>query len=263
MRNMMMMALGLTLGAASASGQAVLYFSFGTDGASSREMVVAYRNTTDAPAALTLEVYDYEGRLMEVPYLADNNGVARLRRVTQELSAHGSGAVATNARGTSYQKGWMRIVSRPAGAIAVTVHSRSRDSNGTSAHLFSLQPIPNQQSFTIGPFDNASQDQYLIANNSSEADRVTLIGRSRTGGEVCRASFQIQPARWYKVAISDTLPCLAGKPGTLEVQSDHGNVAAMLFLINAAGGAIPVHPDANAGDIWSQLKKRAGVTLPF
>ena len=64
---------------------------------------------------------------------------------------------------------------------------------------------------------------------------MTLIGRSSTGGEACRASYQIQPARWYEVAISDTLPCLAGKPGSLEVISERGNVAAMIVLINALG----------------------------
>ena len=264
MRSTMIMTLGLTLGAATANGQAILYFSFGNDGTSNRETAVAYRNTTGAPASLTLEVYDTTGRLLEVPYLAKDNGVARHSQVNQELPAYGSGVLATNAGTTSYRKDWMRIVSRPAGAIAVTAHSRSRSSNGALGHLFSLQPIPSRKVHSIGPFDNGSLDQYLIANNSSEADQVTLIARTRTGEEMCRGRFKMQPASWYKVALSDSLPCLAGKPGALEVRSDSGNVAAMLFLMTTAGDAIPVHPGASSEDtitdVWSQLKKRAGFT---
>ena len=117
---------------------------------------------------------------------------------------------------------------------------------------------------SIGPFDNGSLDQYLIANNSSEADQVTLIARTRAGDEMCRGSFKMQPASWYKVPLSESPPCLAGKLGALEVRSDRGNVAAMLFLMTTAGEAIPLHPGSSVEDtiteVWSQLKKRAGVT---
>ena len=95
---------------------------------------------------------------------------------------------------------------------------------------------------------------------------MTLIARNRAGDELCRGTFTIQPANWYKAGLADSLPCLAGKPGTLEVLSERGNVAAMLFLMTLAGGAISVDPSAtgdNLTDLWGQLKKRAGITWPF
>lgn len=249
--------------------KSVLYFRFGVSGNAQKDMFVTFSNRTASPAKLTIEMYDADGKLIEVPYIAQDGGVTRLTRATVDVAPSGSGVMTTAGKNTKYQFGWLRVLSQPAGAVSVVAHGRTSTNGGPSELEYTLHAAAGSPVQMMGPFDNGSKDHFMLANNSTQADQVTLIARDRAGAEMCRASVEVGTAQYYKRAIVKHLPCMENKTGTLEARSASGATAALVFIYPDSGAAIPIEPQPAAvssgatleeslQDLLNRLKKTAG-----
>ena len=241
----------------------VMYFRVGVDSNEQHEMVLAYNNVTKSKAKVTFEIFSPGGQLTPIPYAAVGGGVTRLDRVVQECEPLASGVLTTSSKGDKLFRGWLRVTSEPAGAVTVLAHGRTAVGGAASELKFSLHPQVGRSVQIMGPFDDGTTDHFLVANNSTVADRLTLVARDRQGGEMCRAVMAIGAGQYYKQHLKNYLPCTAGKTATLEVQSDTGATAAMVFIYPASGAAIPVEPKAGnltlpekVKDVIEELKRR-------
>jgi hypothetical protein len=247
----------------------VPYFRCGVDKDELQQMVLTYSNPTETNATVTFEVFDTAGRILEIPYEAQNNGVTRLTSPTLQVAARGSGIIKTSAAGSKLQRGWLRITSNPPGAVAVTAHAWTAVGANPAKLVFTLHPNAGGSLQIMGPFTDGSTDQFILANNG-EADHVTLLARARSGEEMCRATVQVKPGEFYKQVITEYLPCSAGKSATLEVQSESGNTAALVLLFVKSGEIIPIEARIAAGkpqptleqalqDLLQKIRKAAGL----
>ncbi len=249
--------------------RAIPFFRFGYESGTQREMAISYTNTSGSTAEFAIEFRDNTGKITEIPLKATGGGVTRMKNFVTVLKPYGTGIVTTLSTGLPYQHGWLRVVTKPAGAVTVTALARSRRDGESELHNYTLNAQSNQRIQTIGPFDDGSEDQYLLANNGADLDKVTMIVRSRDGVEACRTTVDVPAARWYKVKISDSLPCAAKAQGILEVQSSTSRTVATVFVFPPAGGTIPLQPAQTAAaapnveeqltDLWERLKKTAGI----
>lgn len=252
---------------ASASSKAILYFRFGAVGTEQNDMVVSINNLTDASARLTLEMYNEKGELVEIPFSAANNTVSRLPRATEVLGAHVSRIWVTSSQGEKFQRGWLRVISEPAGAFAVIVHGRTSINGGMSDQVFTLHQQTGGPVQYLSRFDNGALDHLVVANNSTAPDTMTLIARGGDGAEMCRATLPMKPAQYYKHYVKSYLPCTDGKAASLEVRSETGASAAMAFIYPTTGNAFALEPQAGSTEmkledklteLYNKLKKSAG-----
>jgi len=254
---------------ANSSSRAILYFRFGTDGNEHNETAIAFNNATSGPAKVSFEMYNPNGQRVEVPYRAQGGGVTRLARATFDVPAHGSGVAVTSSKGFQVTRGWLRVISEPAGAVMVTVHGRTQMTGRSEETMYSIRPTLGAAVQTMGPFDNGTLDHFVLANNSSAADRVTLIARARNGAEMCRTAIDIGAAQYYKQFLASYLPCTAGKSTNLEVISETRATASMGFIYPKDGSAITVLPqtvesssteslDSRLQDLFDRFRKTIG-----
>lgn len=249
--------------------RAIPFFRFGYESGIQREMAVSYTNTSGSTAEFAIEFRDNQGRITEIPLKATGGGVTRMKNFVTTLKPYGTGVVTTLSTGIPYQQGWLRVVTKPAGAVTVTALARSRRDGESELHNYNLVAQAGQRVQTMGPFDDGNEDQYLLANNGADLDKVTMIVRSREGVEACRTTVDVPAAYWYKVSIYKSLPCAAKSQGILEVQSANGRTVAMVFVFPSNGGNIPLQPAQVAAaapnveeqltDLWERLKKTAGI----
>jgi hypothetical protein len=256
------------LQAKTSSQSAVLYFRFGVEDGMEKEMAISYTNATGVTATLQMEVVDKDGKSIPVPYDAVNGGTATHTQLVTEVKPYAAGIYSTNAQSSPFRHGWLRVTSKPAGAITVSVHARYRRPGESEQHYYTLQALRPRPMQLIGPFDNGSLDQYLIANTGSQSDTVTLIARARDGVERCRANTSIRPGAFQKEAMNVLLPCTGNSRGMLEVRSSTGATAAMVFVLPSKGGTIPLHPafvdatpsvDDQILDIVDRIKRSLGL----
>lgn len=248
--------------------RAIVYFRFGFEKGYQKEMAISYTNTSGVQGEIAFEFRDHNGKITELPLKAEGGGVTRVMNVVSTVNPYQAGVFTTVSTGGPFQHGWLRVVTKPAGAITVTAHARSQAKGESMLHNYSLNALAAQRVQTMGPFDNGSEDQYLLANNGADLDKVTMIVRSRDGVEACRVTVDVPAARWYKVVIDQSLPCAAKSRGMLEVQSSTGRTVASVFVFPEAGGTIPLQPAQTAAavnveeqimDIWERVKKSAGI----
>ena len=248
---------------------AIPYFRCGVEADELQQMVLAYTNPTGTNAKVTFEVFDAAGKLLTIPYEGQDGAITRLTSATLDVSARGAGVIKTSAAGSKLQRGWLRITSNPPGAVAVTAHGWTTNGASPAKLVFTLHPNAGGTAQIMGPFTDGTTDQFLLANNGA-ADRVTLLARSRTGEEMCRATMQLQPGEFYKQPMKDHLPCTAGKTATLEVNSETGNTAALVLIFAKTGEIIPIEAQIAAGkpqptleealqDLLQRIRKAAGL----
>ena len=244
------------------------FYRFGYEKGLQREMAISYTNTTGVTGELAIEFRDHTGKITEIPFKTGDGGVTRLKNMVTTLKPYTAGVFTTLSTGLPYQQGWLRVVTKPAGAVTVTALARSRRDGESEMHNYTLYPLSGQRVQTMGPFDDGSEDQFLLANNGAELDKVTMIVRTRAGVEACRTTVDVPAAHWYKVAISQSLPCAAKSQGLLEVQSLNGRTVATIFVFPPSGGTIPMQPAQTAAatnveeqltDLWERLKKSSGL----
>jgi hypothetical protein len=255
---------------ASASSKAVPYFRFGTSGTEHNEMAVSIQNLTGASARVTLEMYGEKGELVEVPYFAGDNKVARAPRQSEVFGPHGTRVWRTSSKGEGLKRGWLRVISEPAGAFAVLVHGNTAFNGGNLEQMFTVNQQAGAPVQFLARFDNGALDHLVVANNSSAPDQLTLIARAADGVEMCRTTLPMKPAQYYKHYAKSYLACTDGKAASVEVRSETGTSVAMAFVYPVQGGAIVIQPPTEAQaspettledklqELYNKLRKSAG-----
>jgi len=213
--------------------RAIPFLAFGEFDDGRRDARINFSNNTNQAATLELEMYDRDGRAIEIPYEGDRGGVVWLKRHSTTVSANARRLFTTESRGSKGQWGWLRVISSPPGAITVHVEGLLRNEDRLLKE-FDIRAVAPKDSFVIGPFKDGRKDHYLLANTAPVTNRVTLIVRDRSGAVICSGQFDLPPAVSYKFPISNPGRCPA-TTGVLEVRSEPGGVSAMILAPRGGG----------------------------
>lgn len=217
--------------------RAIPFLAFGESGDGRRDVKIHFRNNTNAPATLQLEMYDNQGQPFEIPFDGDQGGIVRLTRHVLTVSPNASQFFETASRGTPLQWGWLRVISSPPGAITVTAQG-FRENGMPGKREYEIETVVPKRSFQIVPLGRAEKEDYVVANTGAHTDRVTLITRNGNGVELCRLQAILSPGASNKARIGKDCKVNGGR---LEVLSERGAIAAMVMSFTADGTVIPLY----------------------